>query len=571
MRRHTLNPIKAPLSNLLKLALISSVALADAVLVAPPGTAYASAGSDAIAPGTPEAIATQAPYVAAADSIRSLATSDHLVGFAGTEIRLDARTLILYWSGPVPPQLAALLQNANATVSVTVLPSTFDLAQLDTEARRAISFTKGQIGAKVTEAGPTADYSGIDLVVDRNSLGPLTLDGVQSRVNGLEDGVPITVSLGDPIVPATCPYSCSLGRWQDSEPFYGGAQINSGNQSEVCSDSWVVINKGTGYAGIMTDMHCTLSPGSTSFTTGFSPELNLGTAGVCCTGQWDNTVVSRSHAFSADEYAPRIYLGTWDSASSEPVIGQAYASRLETVCLGGAITGATCSNTVQDINRYTTTDYGYVGPGDWTTGPSGTEGAGKGDSGGPYYVDSGGQVTALGLIDAGDLGTTVPCTGYPGTWVVNRICFNRMFNMEIGPELNAEASSLMTTTWTAPCCPVGDTLSPNQTLYPSQSLNSSGANKFAAVIQGSDGNFVLYSANRALWYNGIQNHGGAWLVMQGSDGNLCEYISAGAIWCSNTGIPAHPNARLVMQGDGNLVIYDANNNAIWWTNTQHIN
>jgi hypothetical protein len=233
--------------------------------------------------------------------------------------------------------------------------------------------------------------------------------------------------------------------------------------------------------------------------------------------------------------------------------------------LGGVISGENCNNSVQSTNAYDATNYGRVGPGDWTYSGGSIGPAGTGDSGSPYYRYNASGVTALGTIESQSGTNPAPCGGNPYPFQ-HRTCATTIFSMEIVPQLNLQNSTLLTTTWTAPCCSASDTLTANQTVGTSQSLNSA-SQKFSLVVQGSDGNLVLYSANRALWYNGVSGRTGAWLVLQGSDGNLCEYVSAGAVWCSGT--QGNVGDRLVMQGDGNLVIYTSSNVAIWYTSTQH--
>ncbi len=100
-------------------------------------------------------------------------------------------------------------------------------------------------------------------------------------------------------------------------------------------------------------------------------------------------------------------------------------------------------------------------------------------------------------------------------------------------------------------------------IYRGQQLYSPNG-KYRAILQ-NDGNFVLYSPNRALWSSTTWNTSVKSLFMQ-NDGNLVLYNeNRQALWHTNTwrrGV-----SRLVMQNDGNLVIYTNAGTPTWYTNT----
>lgn len=109
----------------------------------------------------------------------------------------------------------------------------------------------------------------------------------------------------------------------------------------------------------------------------------------------------------------------------------------------------------------------------------------------------------------------------------------------------------------------GDTLWPNQALYPNTQLHS-GSGRYTLVYQG-DGNLVLYDQGRALWASGTDGSPAAMAVMQ-TDGNLVVYSPGQRPrWASNT--DGQPGNRLVVQNDGNIVIYRPDNSVAWSPNT----
>ena len=82
-------------------------------------------------------------------------------------------------------------------------------------------------------------------------------------------------------------------------------------------------------------------------------------------------------------------------------------------------------------------------------------------------------------------------------------------------------------------------------------------------MQG-DGNLVLYSPNRAIWWTSTQNTGANIFIVQG-DSNMVVYSPARYVWASWT---QNRGAKtLFMQDDGNLVLYDASSRPIWNSGT----
>ncbi|HEV7805724.1 MAG TPA: hypothetical protein VGO80_07900 [Solirubrobacteraceae bacterium] len=101
------------------------------------------------------------------------------------------------------------------------------------------------------------------------------------------------------------------------------------------------------------------------------------------------------------------------------------------------------------------------------------------------------------------------------------------------------------------------TLGVNQTLGPDEKLTSpNGA--YNLVMQGSDGNLVLYQGAQALWNTGATGAGSR-LIMQ-PDGNLVVYNGAAAKWASGT--DGFDGAALALGDDAGLVV-SQRGRAIW--------
>ena len=111
--------------------------------------------------------------------------------------------------------------------------------------------------------------------------------------------------------------------------------------------------------------------------------------------------------------------------------------------------------------------------------------------------------------------------------------------------------------------PPANTKSANQSFNSGESIQSSDG-RFRLVLQ-EDGNLVLYSPNRALWWTGTQGRPVTRAVVQ-EDGNLVLYDSGGRhYWATWT--QGNTMVTLVVQDDGNLVLYNSQGRPIWDTKT----
>jgi hypothetical protein len=102
----------------------------------------------------------------------------------------------------------------------------------------------------------------------------------------------------------------------------------------------------------------------------------------------------------------------------------------------------------------------------------------------------------------------------------------------------------------------------DMSLFGGQSLTARQLLYFAGfrfVVQGSDGNVVLYQGNNALWATGIVGHPGDRLVMQ-RDGNLVVYSGSRAIWSSGTA--ENPGDFMFLNG-GNVEIRARSGATLW--------
>ena len=111
-----------------------------------------------------------------------------------------------------------------------------------------------------------------------------------------------------------------------------------------------------------------------------------------------------------------------------------------------------------------------------------------------------------------------------------------------------------------PPAPPASTMAAGSTLRAGERLVSPNA-QYSLVMQGSDGNLVLYRGSTAVWSTGATG-GGSRAEMQG-DGNLVVYNGANAKWSSSTA--GFGGAMLALQDDGNLVIYHSGRGIWTWS------
>lgn len=84
------------------------------------------------------------------------------------------------------------------------------------------------------------------------------------------------------------------------------------------------------------------------------------------------------------------------------------------------------------------------------------------------------------------------------------------------------------------------------------------------LVMQTDGNLVLYSPNRPIWWTGTNGKPADRLSVQG-DGNMVLYGPGKYYWATWT--QGKGAVHLVVQNDGNLVLYDTNNRPVWNSRT----
>jgi len=347
----------------------------------------------------------QVPLVKAADELQALVEKHKLPGFAGVAIQIDKRSVELFWKGTVPGVMNRAITKLRGGVAVTVTPAAYSLKELDREAKRVAS----QNLDSVVEVGPTADYSGLEVVTDEAL-------GLAAARRAITSTVPMTFKTGKPAQPA-------YARWDDSEPFWGGNAIdrlvNPILRTYTYCTSAFAGRRSNGQETLITARHCGQN---VDWTTPSSADRFVGRA-ESGNASLDATVMTGA------DYNSVMYVGPTNSTTGRVVRGSGNPADNTVAITSGSWSGAAVAN-VRGVNRYVNvTDVGTVGPGFWTEDTAGVASVGQGDSGGPVASAIDTQTVAargmISAIDSSQIGTCV------GRVTDGRQCSFRSFHVNI--------------------------------------------------------------------------------------------------------------------------------------------
>lgn len=110
-------------------------------------------------------IVAQMPLSNASRQIQQLQREKGLLNFTGIRFDNDRGAVVLYWKGPLPAEMAALVEKLRANVPIDVIDGPYSRDELLREAKRLVELDLAAVGVDVIEAGSLPDFSGIRLVV----------------------------------------------------------------------------------------------------------------------------------------------------------------------------------------------------------------------------------------------------------------------------------------------------------------------------------------------------------------------------------------------------------------------
>ena len=172
-------------------------------------------------------VVKQLPMSNAADEIYRLWQSAGYQDFAGISFDNDSWTVVLYWKdGTLPTQMDTLVTELRETVPIRVVNTTYSLEEMQTESKRLLGLGTMD-GVDVNEAGPNGDFSAIKVGIDMS--GDLTPEQkIEAAKQVITSTYPLEFKVTRELVP-------NRSRWDDSEPFYGGAAIDYCNLVQMGS------------------------------------------------------------------------------------------------------------------------------------------------------------------------------------------------------------------------------------------------------------------------------------------------------------------------------------------------
>ncbi|PZG18848.1 hypothetical protein C1I95_12890 [Micromonospora craterilacus] len=359
-------------------------------------------------------MAAQVPLVEFATRITDL--DEKFAALGGVRLRVEKRTVDLWWKGEVPPEVREEVARAESDgIRVELGESKFSQRELIERTADLPDNWKRYPG--LVDIGPAVDGSGLLLGVTR--------DADPSR---WDFGVPTTVVRTEEIT--------AFSRRNDSPPWWGGAEISAPvpGANLRCSTGFAVARYFLWWEvsrGMLTAEHCAPG-GGVRFVDPTGEQIGVAEPAPARRLSDSLYIPTRS--------AARIYDGGVGVGEfSKPVAGAVGNFPGQFVCTSGAGTGVHCDIRTDRINLLLAVSGGsFVSSGALARQVSGRAAAGTGDSGGPVFTltQNFTRTLAAGLIVGGR--NAVPC----GQFGVS--CGNEVAFVDIGFVLLAQNASLLT-------------------------------------------------------------------------------------------------------------------------------
>ncbi|GEM_PF-7072790 len=127
-------------------------------------------------------VAAQAPLVYAARQIQQHVGEKRLTNFAGAGLDNEKGAVLLYWKGPLPAEMADLVEELRANVQIDVVDRPYTLSELQQEALRIFALASAATGFNVTGAGPLPDFSGLGVAVESTEQLDRARQAIQSPI-----------------------------------------------------------------------------------------------------------------------------------------------------------------------------------------------------------------------------------------------------------------------------------------------------------------------------------------------------------------------------------------------------
>ncbi|WP_117210055.1 hypothetical protein [Allorhizocola rhizosphaerae] len=344
----------------------------------------------------------------AAAEIRSMAGHDAASGFGAIVAAPENRELRVYWRGPVPGDIQAVLDKRREQVPIAVVQARFTQADLLAEAQRLSQFPE------FAEVAPIEGAQG--LRISRRAG-----HGVSERAAQAVVASSVAVEMGEDWAGR----QFMASRQDDSPAYNSGGLTRRQDGVWQCTTGFGVIHSGR--AKLLHAAHC------------YAWSVPVYDGGMDLIGGAYSHVYSRDIALIDGPSLARMFDGPYNSSAYKLVQSASFSEIGNWLCTSGAVSGVRCGIQVINNNVYISGDGPFVA----ARKNDGTNAAGSGDSGGPVFElpnPDNGKVIAKGILSAGMPAYVVPCTGMP----VARTCYSRVWYADVTQTLAYYGATLIT-------------------------------------------------------------------------------------------------------------------------------
>lgn len=312
-----------------------------------------------------------------------------------SNIVVDAKhsALRVYWKGAVSAGVSAeIAAAAKDGFTVTTIPAPYRADELKAEVNRlADTYLKG---GQIISVAPRTDGSGVEV-------------GAKASTAATRDSLKATIASSMPVDMVEQPTAqVSLGRYDDSPPFWGGGYMERAGIT-ACTTGFAVTGNNAASDYILTAAHC----GEGTWSTGGGSIIG-------------NTIPTRDVSHDTELIQTAAAGGVYSGGSiageaqqsSRAVVGASSNRTGDLVCTSGSFSGEICNVQVVGTGQTVTFD-GFATVRDLVRAESQVDQAvgGNGDSGGPVFSLSGTNAVARGTMTGMPLGSDLrPCKGVPG-------------------------------------------------------------------------------------------------------------------------------------------------------------
>ena len=173
----------------------------------------------------PEYVA-QTPISNAAHAIQDIVHQQNLAGYGGIRLDNENNAVLLHWKGQVPNAVSNFLASSDVTITIISVP--YSEAELLAEIERIIQTPKvGDV--YINNIGISRTFNSIEIGVDTGEDQP-DAEKIAAGRAAFTSTFPLEFSVSEPATPFR-------DRWDDEEPFYGGAAIDHRTQLIPISDN----------------------------------------------------------------------------------------------------------------------------------------------------------------------------------------------------------------------------------------------------------------------------------------------------------------------------------------------